>query len=124
MGHLSSRKPGSSSRKALRWRDSRNSQRCPCASDTQLDFLKAWCPRRWTKTNHAMRIKVMRGHTKSLDANDKLIQTRSHVRNAIASRERQVVMRKVKSTIKSLRTTCFQSNTSGIVRGNLCHFER
>jgi len=28
-----------------------------------------------------------------------LIQTRSHVRNAIASRERQVVMRKVKSTI-------------------------
>jgi len=47
-----------------------------------------------------MRIEVMRGHTKSLDANDKLIQTRSHVRNAIASRERQVVMRKVKSTIK------------------------
>jgi len=43
----------------------------------------------------------MRGHTKSLDANDKLIQTRSHVRNAIASRERQVVMRKVKSTIHS-----------------------
>jgi len=43
----------------------------------------------------------MRGHTKSLDANDKLIQTRSHVRNAIASRERQVVMRKVKSTILS-----------------------
>ena len=43
----------------------------------------------------------MRGHTKSLDANDKLIQTRSHVRNAIASRERQVVMRKVKSTITS-----------------------
>jgi len=41
----------------------------------------------------------MRGHTKSLDANDKLIQTRSHVRNAIASRERQVVIRKVKSTI-------------------------
>ena len=40
-----------------------------------------------------------RAHTKSLDANDKLIQTRSHVRNAIASRERQVVMRKVKSTI-------------------------
>ena len=46
-----------------------------------------------------MRIEVMRGHTKSLDANDKLMQTRSHVRNAIASRERQVVMRKVKSTI-------------------------
>ena len=48
-----------------------------------------------------MRIEVMRGHTKSLDANDKLIQTRYHVRNAIASRERQVVMRKVKSTIPS-----------------------
>jgi len=48
-----------------------------------------------------MRIEVMRGHTKSLDANDKLIQTRSHVRNAIASRGRQVVMRKVKSTIQS-----------------------
>jgi len=31
-----------------------------------------------------------------------LIQTRSHVRNAIASRERQVVMRKVKSTITFL----------------------
>jgi len=30
-----------------------------------------------------------------------LIQTRSHVRNAIASRERQVVMRKVKSTINA-----------------------
>jgi len=30
-----------------------------------------------------------------------LIQTRSHVRNAIASRERQVVMRKVKSTISA-----------------------
>jgi len=30
-----------------------------------------------------------------------LIQTRSHVRNAIASRERQVVMRKVKSTIQA-----------------------
>ena len=66
-------------------------------------FLKAWCPRRWTKTNHAMRIEVMRGHTKSLDANHKLIQTRSHVRNAIASRERQVVMRKVKSTIVASR---------------------
>ena len=49
-----------------------------------------------------MRIEVMRGHTKSIDANDKLIQTRSHVRNAIASRERQVVMRKVKSTIHPL----------------------
>ena len=48
----------------------------------------------------------MRGHTKSLDANDKLIQTRSHVRNAIASRERQVVMRKVKSTIRWIRC-CF-----------------
>jgi len=32
-----------------------------------------------------------------------LIQTRSHVRNAIASRERQVVMRKVKSTIDILK---------------------
>jgi len=88
----------SSSRKALRWRDSRNSQRGPCASDTQLDLLKAWCPRWWTKPN-AMRIEVMRGHTKSLDANDKLIQTRPHERDTIASRKRQVVMRKVKSTI-------------------------
>jgi len=42
----------------------------------------------------------MRGHTKSLDANDKLVQTRSHVRNTIASRKRQVVMRKVKSTVQ------------------------
>jgi len=45
----------------------------------------------------------MRGHTKSLDANDKLIQTRSHERDAIASRKRQVVMRKVKSTIIARR---------------------
>jgi len=42
---------------------------------------------------------VERAHTNSLDANDKLIQTRLHVRNTIASRKRQVVMRKGKSTI-------------------------
>ena len=42
---------------------------------------------------------VERAHTKSLDANDKLIQTRSHVRDTIASRKRQVIMRKGKSTI-------------------------
>ena len=40
-----------------------------------------------------------RAHTKSLDANDKLIQTRSHVRDITASRKRQVIMRKGKSTI-------------------------
>ena len=34
---------------------------------------------------------VERAHTNSLDANDKLIQTRPHVRNTIASRKRQVV---------------------------------
>jgi len=51
-----------------------------------------------------MRIEVMHGHTKSLDANDKLIQTRSHVRNTIARRKRQVVMRKVKSTIEAVGT--------------------
>ena len=94
----------SSSRKALRWRDSRNSQRGPCASNTQLDSLKSWCPRRWQKPN-AMRnrgyceVAVECAHTKSLDANDKLIQTRSHVRDTTASRKRQVIMRKVKSTI-------------------------
>jgi len=43
---------------------------------------------------------VERAHTKSLDSNDKLIQTRSHVRDTIASRKRQVVMRKVKSIIQ------------------------
>jgi len=43
--------------------------------------------------------KLLRGHTKSLDANDKLIQTRSHIRDAISSRKRQVIMRKGKSTI-------------------------
>jgi len=43
----------------------------------------------------------MRGHTKSLDANDKLIQTRSHERDTIASRKRLVAMRQVKSTIQS-----------------------
>jgi len=42
---------------------------------------------------------VERAHTKSLDANDKLIQTRSHVRDTTASRKRQVIMRKVRSTI-------------------------
>jgi len=42
---------------------------------------------------------VERAHTKSLDANDKLLQTRSHVRDTIASRKRQVIMRKGKSTI-------------------------
>ena len=42
---------------AVRWRDSRDSQRGPCASDTKLDSLKARCPRRWTKPI-AMRIEV------------------------------------------------------------------
>jgi len=54
----------------------------------------------------------MRGHTKSLDANDKLIQTRSHVRNAIASRERQVEIRKVKSTIHSAQAQSFKEKIS------------
>ena len=49
-----------------------------------------------------MRIEVMRGHTKSLDGNDKLIQTRSHERDTIASRKRQVEIGKVKSTIPAL----------------------
>jgi len=42
---------------------------------------------------------VERAHTKSLDANDKLMQIRSHVRDKIASRKRQVIMRKGKSAI-------------------------
>jgi len=42
---------------------------------------------------------VERAHTKSLDANDKLIQTRPHVRHTITSRKRQFVIRKGKSTI-------------------------
>jgi len=42
----------------LRWRDSRNGQRGPCASDTKLYSLKAWCPRRQDKTSNAMRIEV------------------------------------------------------------------
>ena len=80
-------------RNSLLWRNSRNSQRGPCASDTKLDSLKAWCPRRWTKPN-AMRnrgncaVAVERAHTKSLDANEKLIQTGSHVRDTTASRKR------------------------------------
>jgi len=36
----------SSSRNSSRWSDSRNSQRGPCTSDTQLDSLKVWYPRR------------------------------------------------------------------------------
>jgi len=42
---------------------------------------------------------VERAHTKSIDANDKLIQTRPHVWNTIASRKQQFVMQKGKSTI-------------------------
>ena len=42
-----------------------------------------------------------RAHTNPLDANDKLIQTRPHLRNTITTRKRQFVMRKVKSTIRS-----------------------
>jgi len=59
----------------------------------------------WKRGVHAdgqkriMRIEIMPGHTKSLDANDKLIQTRSHERDTIASRKRHIAMRKVKSTI-------------------------
>jgi len=117
----------SSSRKALRWRDSRNSQRGPCVSDTQLDSLKAWCPRRWTKLN-AMRnrgyceVAVERAHTKSLDANDKLIKNRSHVRDTTASRKRQVIMRKVKSTILppisiTMLATCLNALPSIAVNG-------
>ena len=52
-----------------------------------------------------MRIEVMCGHTKSLDANDKLIQTRSRVQNTIASRKRQVVIQKGKYTIRCLQIT-------------------
>jgi len=52
---------------------------------------------------------VERAHTKSLDANDKLIQTRSHVRDTTASRKRQVRMRKVKTTI--LVTTIISQDT-------------
>jgi len=50
----------------------------------------------------------MRGHTKSLDTNDKLIQTRSHERDTIASRKRQVVMQKVKSTILATNENIIQ----------------
>ena len=65
--------------------------------------------RRWTKPNDAMRnrgyceIAVERAHMKSLDTNDKLIQTRSHVRDTTARRKQQVRMRKVKSTIQPQR---------------------
>ena len=45
----------SSRKKALRWSDSRNSQHGPCASDTQLDSLKAVVST--SKTSKAMRIK-------------------------------------------------------------------
>ena len=68
-----------------------------------------------------MRIEVMRRHTKSLDANEKLIQTRSHVRNAIASRERQVVMRKVKSTItanEAFSIHAHMSNATCAIKSN------
>ena len=45
---------------------------------------------------------VERTYTNSLDANDKLIHPIPHVRNTIASRKRQVVMRKGKSTTLAL----------------------
>ena len=93
----------SSSRKALRWRNSRNSQRGPCANDTHSNFWKRGVHA--DGQNRIMRIEVMRKRSgaHSLDANDKLIQTRPHVRNTIASRKLQVVMRKGKSTINSCK---------------------
>jgi len=57
------------------------------------------------KTSNAMLIEVIcanaveRAHTDYLDANDKLIQTRSHAWNTVMSRKRRFVMRKGKSTI-------------------------
>jgi len=89
----------------LQWRDSRNSERGPCANDTQLDSLK-----RGVHAEKGQKIEcnanrgycanaMERAHRNSLDAHDKLIQTRPHVRNTIASRRRQFVMRKGKSTI-------------------------
>ena len=38
--------------------DTRN-QRGPCAGVTQLDSLKTWCPRQWTKPN------TNRGHART-----------------------------------------------------------
>ena len=79
--------------KALRWCDSRNSLRGPCAIDTQLDSLKAWCPRRWRKPN----AKRNRGYC--ADTQNPLTRMTSwykpDLRDTIASRKRQVVMRKV-----------------------------
>ena len=65
------------------------------------------------KTENAMRnrgyceVVVERAHTKSFDANDKLIQTRSHIRDTTASRKRQVRMRKVKSTMRVTEQVVF-----------------
>ena len=42
---------------------------------------------------------VERAHTNSLDANDKLMQTRHHVRNTNTSRKRQFVMRRGKYAV-------------------------
>ena len=90
---------------ALRWRNSRSSQRGPCASDTKLDSPNVMSTQ-MDKTSNAVRIDcantAKRAHTNSLDAHDKLIQTRSHVWNTIASRKWRFAMRKRISTIPAL----------------------
>ena len=59
---------------------------------------------------------VERARTQSFDANDKLVQTRSHVRDTTASKKRQAIMRKGKSTIvcRILLCGCVQGVKSEI----------
>ena len=102
----------SSSRKALRWRDSRNSKRGPCASDTQFDSLKTWCPRQKLPMQNAKSRSFARtqwsAHTRnpltrmaSWDKPDLTYGIQSRVG------KRQFVMRKVKSTIPMSGNTGF-----------------
>jgi len=44
----------------LRCSNSRNSMGGPFASDTKLDSLKAWCPRRWIKLRMQCKTEITR----------------------------------------------------------------
>jgi len=69
---------------------------------------------------------VERAHVNSLDANDKLIQTRSHERNTITSRKQRFIMRKyISAVVVTVRFTvrvfltfsdCWESNATKLSR--------
>ena len=100
----------SSSRKALRWRDRRNSQRGPCTSDTQLDSLKRGAHADGQNRKMQCVIEVIArsqwsAHTRN-PFKRLLIRTRSHVQDTTVSSKRQVVMRKATRHAQQCRSIC------------------